>query len=281
MSRASGARSSRFAGDISLRARARDSAEPETPVHSSLTICPGALDVRLGADDRAHRVCQKARDGLEMGSPPSGRIGTRPGAMSRDVTGMLLAWGEGDRAVESRLIAVVYQDLRRVARRRLRAERADHSLSPTALVHEVYLRLVDLRRVRWQNRAQFFAIAARLARQILVDHARARAAAKRGGPGGRVPLADDIGATAPREVDLLDLDAALRTLTTLAPRLGELVVFRFFGGMSIEEAAEALGVSSATAKRDWLRARAWLFRELRGVVNGRDAVRPRRPVNAS
>lgn len=216
-----------------------------------------------------------------MGSPPGGRIGTRPCAMSRDVTGMLLAWGEGDRAVESRLIAVVYQDLRRVARRRLRAERADHSLSPTALVHEVYLRLVDLRRVRWQNRAQFFAIAARLARQILVDHARARAAAKRGGPGGRVPLEDDVGATAPREVDLLDLDAALRTLTTLAPRLGELVVFRFFGGMSIEEAAEALGVSSATAKRDWLRARAWLLRELRGLVKGRDAIRPRRPATAS
>jgi RNA polymerase sigma factor (TIGR02999 family) len=182
----------------------------------------------------------------------------------RDVTGMLLAWGEGDRAVESRLIAVVYQDLRRLARRRLRAERADHSLSPTALVHEVYLRLVDLRRVRWQNRAQFFAIAARLTRQILVDHARTHAAAKRGGPGGRLPLTDDIGATTPREVDLLDLDAALRTLTAISPRLGELVVLRFFGGMSIEETAEALGVSSATAKRDWLRARAWLFRELRG-----------------
>ena len=107
--------------------------------------------------------------------------------MSRDdgdVTGMLVAWGQGDRAADSRLIAVVYQDLRRVARRRLRAERADHSLAPTALVHEAYLRLVDLRRVRWQNRAQFFAIAARLMRQILVDHARAHVAAKRGGSTG-------------------------------------------------------------------------------------------------
>ena len=126
-----------------------------------------------------------------------------------DVTGLLVAWGQGDRAADSRLIAVVYQDLRRVARRRLRAERADHSLAPTALVHEAYLRLVDLRRVRWQNRAQFFAIAARLMRQILVDHARAHVAAKRGGAGWKVPLADDLGATMPRDVDLLDLDVAL------------------------------------------------------------------------
>ncbi len=164
----------------------------------------------------------------------------------------------------------MYQDLRRVARRRLRAERPDHSLAPTALVHEAYLRLVDLRRVRWQNRAQFFAIAARLMRRILVDHARAHVAAKRGGPGWRVPLADDHGATVPREVDLLDLDAALGTLATIDARLGDLVVLRFFGGMTIEEAAESLGLSPATVKRDWSRARAWLFRELRSGVNVRE-----------
>ncbi len=188
-----------------------------------------------------------------------------------DVTRMLVAWGQGDRAADSRLIAVVYQDLRRVARRRLRAERLDHSLAPTALVHEAYLRLVDLRRVRWQNRAQFFAIAARLMRQILVDHARAHAAAKRGG-GRKVPLEDEVGATVPRDVDLLDLDAALAKLATIAPRLGDLVVLRFFGGMTVEESAEALGVSSATVKRDWSRARAWLFRDLRGAANRRDSV---------
>jgi RNA polymerase sigma factor (TIGR02999 family) len=183
-----------------------------------------------------------------------------------DVTGLLVAWGQGDRAADSRLIAVVYQDLRRVARRRLRAERADHSLAPTALVHEVYLRLVDLRRVRWQNGAQFFAIAARLMRQILVDHARAHVAAKRGGAGWKMQLADDLGATMPRDVDLLDLDVALGKLATIDSRLGDLVVLRFFGGMTVEEAAEGLGRSPATVKRDWSRARAWLFRELRRVV---------------
>jgi RNA polymerase sigma factor (TIGR02999 family) len=200
--------------------------------------------------------------------------------MSRDgddVTGMLVAWGQGDQAADSRLIAVVYEDLRRVARRRLRGERADHSLAPTALVHEAYLRLVDLRRVRWQNRAQFFAIAARVMRRILVDHARAHAAAKRGGPGWKVPLADEVGATAPPDVDLLDLDAALGKLAAIDARLGELVVLRFFGGLTVEEAAAALGLSPATVKRDWTRARAWLFRELR--VAARDPEKPRRQLS--
>jgi len=200
--------------------------------------------------------------------------------MSRDgndVTGMLVAWGQGDQAADSRLIAVVYEDLRRVARRRLRGERADHSLAPTALVHEAYLRLVDLRRVRWQNRAQFFAIAARVMRQILVDHARAHAAAKRGGPGWKVPLSDAVGATAPPEVDLLDLEDALGKLAAIDARLGELVVLRFFGGLTVEEAADALGLSPATVKRDWTRARAWLFRELRDAA--RDPEKPRRQVS--
>jgi RNA polymerase sigma factor (TIGR02999 family) len=192
-----------------------------------------------------------------------------------DVTGMLVAWGQGDPAADSRLIAVVYEDLRRVARRRLRAERADHSLAPTALVHEAYLRLVDLHRVRWQNRAQFFAIAARVMRQILVDHARAHAAAKRGGPGWKVPLADAVGATAPPEVDLLNLDAALGKLAAIDAGLGELVL-RFFGGLTVEEAADALGLSPATVKRDWTRARAWLC-ELRAAV--RDPEKPGRQVS--
>ena len=157
-----------------------------------------------------------------------------------DVTGLLVAWGQGDRAADSRLIEVLYQDLRRVARRRLSAERADHSLAPTALVHEAYMRLIDLRRVRWQNRAHFFAIAARIMRQILVDHARAHGAVKRGGARWTVPLTAQAGATTPREVHLLDLDAALDKLAAIDGRLADLVMLRFFGGLTVEEAAEVL-----------------------------------------
>lgn len=188
--------------------------------------------------------------------------------MQRDqnVTGWLLAWGQGDAVAGSRLMSAVYEDLRRVARRRLRAERADHSLVPTALVHEAYLRLVEMRRVQWQNRAQFFAIAARLMRQILVDQARALGAAKRGGAGWRVPLTDERATTGPRDVGLLDLDSALQKLSAADPGLGDLVVLRFFGGLTVEEAAEVLDTSPATVKRDWSRARAWLFRELRPVA---------------
>jgi RNA polymerase sigma factor (TIGR02999 family) len=171
-------------------------------------------------------------------------------------------------------MATVYEDLRRVARRRLRSERADHSLAPTALVHEAYVRLVDLRRVRWQNRAQFFAIAARLMRRILVDHARGHAAAKRG-VAWKVPLSDHVGTTMPRDVDLLDLDGALERLATLDPRLGDLVVLRFFGGLTVEEAADVLARSPATVKRDWTRARAWLFRELRPLIAVRDTSKGR------
>jgi RNA polymerase sigma factor (TIGR02999 family) len=180
-----------------------------------------------------------------------------------DVTGWLVAWGKGDPTADSRLIEAVYADLRRVARRRLRAERGDHSLTPTALVHEAYVRLVDLRRLRWQNRVQFFAVAARVMRRVLVDHARGHAAVKRGGGAGwRVSLSDHVGVTPPREVDLLDLEVALDKLGTIDPRLVDLVVMRFFGGLTIEETAEAVESSPATVKRDWIRARAWLFREL-------------------
>jgi RNA polymerase sigma factor (TIGR02999 family) len=183
-----------------------------------------------------------------------------------DLTALLRAWAQGDRTAANSLMAAVYEDLRRVARRRLRAERADHSLVPTDLVHEAYLRLVDLRRIRWENRAQFFAIAARVMRQILVDQARAHAAAKRGGNRWTIPLGEHLGTATSREVDLVDLDAALDRLDTIDPRLGHLVMLRFFGGLTVGEAAEILDVSEATVKRDWARARAWLFRELRGVA---------------
>lgn len=184
-----------------------------------------------------------------------------------NVTEWLVAWGRGDPAADSRLMGAVYKDLRRVARKRLGAERGNHTLAPTALVHEAYLRLVDMRRVRWQNRAQFFAIAARLMRRILVDHARARAAAKRGGDAWMVPLTGERVTTAPRDVSLLDLDAALEKLAAADARLGDLVVLRFFGGLTVEEAADVTGTSPATVKRDWTRARAWLFRELKGTAS--------------
>ena len=142
-------------------------------------------------------------------------------------------------------------------------------MAPTALVHEAYLRLVDMRRLRWQNRAQFFAIAARLMRQILVDQARMSGAAKRGGSRWRVSLNGDDLATQPRDVNLLDLDAALQKLSAADPRLGDLVVLRFFGGLTVEEAAEVQGTSPATVTRDWLRARAWLVRELRPAARSR------------
>ena len=186
-----------------------------------------------------------------------------------DVTAWLVAWGQGDPAADSRLIEAVYTDLRRVARRRLRAERGDHSLTPTALVHEAYLRLVDLRRLRWQNRVQFFAIAARLMRRVLVDHARGHAALKRGGAVWKVSLSDHAAVTPPREVDLLDLENALNKLATIDARLADLVVMRFFAGLTIEETANVVDSSPATVKRDWIRARAWLFRELGHVAVAR------------
>ena len=179
-----------------------------------------------------------------------------------DVTAWLVAWGNGDPTADSRLIEAVYADLRQVARRRLRAERADHSLTPTALVHEAYVRLVDLRRVGWQNRVQFFAIAARVMRRVLVDHARGRGAAKRGGGGCRVSLSECLAVAPAWDTDFLDMEAALEKLGAISPRLVDLVILRFFGGLTIDETAEALQSSPATVKRDWIRARAWLFREL-------------------
>jgi RNA polymerase sigma factor (TIGR02999 family) len=187
-----------------------------------------------------------------------------------DVTDLLLAWGRGDPQAESALMDAVYEDLRRMARRRLRAERDCESLDATGLVHEAYLRLVTQERVQWQNRAQFFALAARIMRRVLVDHARARGAAKRGREATTVTLSDagpelqTATASDPLHVDVLALEAALARLKELGPRHSELIELRYFGGLSIAEAAEVLEVSPATAKRDWALARAWLYRELRG-----------------
>jgi RNA polymerase sigma factor (TIGR02999 family) len=180
-----------------------------------------------------------------------------------DVTGLLVAWGNGDENARTHLVEAVYGELRRLARGYLQRERPDHSLAPTALVHEAYLKLVDQRRVRWQNRAQFFAIAAHLMRRILVDHARARLALKRGA-GARVPLQDVDGGNDPFGVDILALDAALQRLSATYPRQADLVHLRFFAGLTVPEVAEVLGVAPITVKRDWAVARAWLYREMRG-----------------
>jgi RNA polymerase sigma-70 factor, ECF subfamily len=179
-----------------------------------------------------------------------------------DVTALLVRWSNGEDVARDQLIEVVYRELHRLARGYLQRERRGHSLAPTGLVHEAYLRLVDQHAVQWQSRAHFFAIAAHVMRRVLVDHARAHGAAKRGG-GAVVPLEDVDAATAAPEVDLLALDSALDKLGALDPRQKQIVELRFFGGLTVEETAAVLDVAAITVKRDWALARAWLFRELK------------------
>jgi RNA polymerase sigma factor (TIGR02999 family) len=184
-----------------------------------------------------------------------------PDIPAGEVTRLLQAWSEGDAAARDRLIPVVYEELRRRAAAHLRRERREHTLKPTDLVHETYLRLCQ-QSSGWQNRDQFFGVASRLMRRILVDHARARGAAKRG-RALRVTLVEGLLDATPSEPDLLDLDSALAELEALDARQGSLVELRFFGGLTLEEAASALGVSRATANREWAMAKAWLFRRLK------------------
>jgi RNA polymerase sigma factor (TIGR02999 family) len=183
-------------------------------------------------------------------------------ATSPDVTGLLDEWSRGDRRALDRLLPLVYAELRRVAARQMRRERAGHSLQPTALVHEAYLRLVDQRKVDWRNRAHFFGVAAQVMRRILVDHARRHQASKRGD--GVRPVSIDQAMEAPGiyEIPILDLHDALGRLDKLDPGLAQIVELRAFGGLTIEEAAHVLNVSPSTAKREWRTARAWLTREL-------------------
>jgi RNA polymerase sigma factor (TIGR02999 family) len=176
------------------------------------------------------------------------------------VTALLQAWSEGDAEAGRRLVPLVYGELRRRAARYLRRERPGHTLQPTALVHEAYLRLVG-HPGAWRNRSQFFGVASNLMRRILVDHARRRRAAKRDAV--RVALDDAVVGAAERDVDLVCLDAALEELSALDARQGRVVELRYFGGLTLEEAAEVLGVSVATVKREWTLARAWLFDRLR------------------
>lgn len=187
-------------------------------------------------------------------------------ASARPVTDLLLAWGAGDESSLAQLVPLVHQELRRLARRQMSRERAEHTLQTTALVNEAYLRLVDLSRVRWQDRAHFFAMSARLMRRILVDYARSRKYQKRGGALDRVTFDDAIDVAGVRGHDLVALDDALSTLAALDARKSEVVELRFFGGLTVEETAAALGVSRETVLRDWRAARAWLLRELSGHV---------------
>jgi RNA polymerase sigma factor (TIGR02999 family) len=188
------------------------------------------------------------------------------------VTQLLLAWSKGDRVIEERLFGMVYRELHRLAGRQLFREPAEHSLQPTALVHEVYLRLINQSRVNWENRSHFFAIAARLMRRILVDHARARKAGKRPQPGLQVSLTDLPLGIEFQTVELLALDEALDQLEKIDARQARIVEMRFIAGLSEEEIAAALGVSVRTVKREWRVARAWLYGRLRKESPGVRAV---------
>ena len=181
----------------------------------------------------------------------------------KHVTALLRAWSGGDQAARDELLPLIYGELRRRAAAHLRRERHGHSLQPTALVHEAYLRLVD-QQVAWKNRAQFFGLASEMMRRILVDHARTRKRGKRDGALTRVELDEAVAIAEQRNVDLVSLDRALQELSKLDPRHARVVELRFFGGLTLEEAAEVLGASPATVKRDWSLARTWLYRRLKG-----------------
>jgi RNA polymerase sigma factor (TIGR02999 family) len=182
----------------------------------------------------------------------------------QDVTQLLHNWRNGDSQAFDRLLPLVHDELRRIASRYMRRERAGHTLQTTALVNEAYLRLVGQKNVAWQDRAHFYAVAAQVMRHLLVDHARRRHYAKRGGNAQRITLDETAVVSSQRDDNLLALDEALTKLAEIDPRKVKLVELRYFGGLSAEETAEVLGVSEITVKREWLKTKAWLYRELTG-----------------
>jgi len=185
-------------------------------------------------------------------------VNTAPG----DVTRILIDFRQGNREAQDRLIPLVYKELRRIASAHLRREAHHHSLQPTALVHEAYLRLIDIKQIDWQGRAHFFSVASTLMRRILVDHARANRAQKRGGSADTLSLDESLLPSPGRAPEILALDEALDQLALLDERQAKIVEMRFFGGMTEEETGDVLGVSARTVKRDWRIAKAWLFKEL-------------------
>jgi RNA polymerase sigma factor (TIGR02999 family) len=196
----------------------------------------------------------------EEGAARSEAMATDTG--SPNVTEVLLKWSNGDPTALDRLMPLVYRELEKRAKRYLKGERAGHSLETGALVHECYLRLVDQTRMQWQNRSQFYGVAAEIMRRILVDHAKKKRATKRGGDATRVTLGDIHGAVEDRQVEVLALDEALKRLSAKDAKAARVVELRVFGGLSVPEVAEVVGISPATVKRDWTAAKAWLRREL-------------------
>ena len=198
----------------------------------------------------------------ERGNSTVASAGRQAADKSPDITQLLIAWGGGDLAAMEQLAPALQQELHGVAFRHLAAERRGHILQTTALVNEAYLRLIDSKNVRWQNRAQFYALASQIMRHILVDYARAQHREKRGGGAVHVSLSQAASVPLKTTGDFVALDEALRTLESFAPRQGRIVELRFFGGLSLDETAEVLEVSVGTVRRDWSLARAWLYREL-------------------
>ncbi|HEX7331640.1 MAG TPA: sigma-70 family RNA polymerase sigma factor [Pyrinomonadaceae bacterium] len=183
--------------------------------------------------------------------------------LPRQITQLLKDWGNGDQDARDQLIPLVYQELHRMAHQHMRKERPGHTLQTSALVHEAFVRLIDQREIHWQNRAHFFGIAAQMMRRILVDHARSRQYAKRGGDASRVSLDEVAIVSEARAADVVALDDALTSLATVDQRKSQVVELRFFGGLSIDETAAVLAVSPGTVMRDWTLAKAWLRREMR------------------
>jgi len=179
------------------------------------------------------------------------------------ITELLIDWNRGDKGALDRLMPIVYNELRVVARHHLSLEDREHTLQSAALVNETYIRLVDQERVQWRNRAHFFAISARMMRRILVDHARQRRAEKRGGIAPRLSLDESAGVAKHTDLDLVALDQAMEALSRLDPQQARVIELRFFGGLTIEEISEALDISAATVTRDWVTAKAWLFSQLK------------------
>jgi RNA polymerase sigma factor (TIGR02999 family) len=193
------------------------------------------------------------------------QTGARALFAAPDITQLLVNFSQGDKSALDQMTPILYEELRKLARYFLAAERSDHTLQPTALVHEAYIRLVSQRTVNWRNRAHFLGLAASMMRRILINHAEAHRAGKRQGSADRVAMEDALGVFTQPKVDLLDLNHSLEELTRLDAQQGRVVELRYFGGLSIDETAEVLGVSPATVKREWGTARLWLMQHMQGT----------------